>query len=383
MKIAMVNAFFHPYQGGTEKYLLDLCTRLAKDHEVHVITSQLPDTEREEIYRGIKVHRLPSKVLKKLPKPVPPPYPVTPALTLQMKRKLSQIDPDVIHTHNRFFPAWNAPQLYRFLFKKPVVMTLHNARTVGIDKKTDLAGQFYDEVLGKRIMRKADILVANSKDTMEITAPPDIPEEKKKIVYNGIDTRQYHPTHEKDIRSELGVEKYTLTVCRLIKQKGLEYVVQALPEVEHDDYKHVVIGRGPEKKNLEKQARELGVEDKLHFTGFVPEEDMTDYYTQADAFVLPSLYEPFGIVLVEAMACETPVIATDAGGIPEVMGETGIPVPMRNSKRIAQGINRLLESPEEAEKMGKEGRKRAEEKFEWDKIAKDMEKVYREYLEGK
>lgn len=383
MKICMVNAFFHPYQGGTEKCVLELSKRLAKDHEVHVVTSRLEETDEEDVYKGINIHRVPSKVLKDLPDPFPPPYPITPYLTLQMKRKIKEIDPDIIHTHNRFFPAWNSPQLFRFLFRKPVFMTLHNARTEGIGKKTDFLGQLYDETLGKIIMKRADKLIANSRDTLNRTAPSDIPEHRKKVIYNGIDTDKYSPSHEKDVKKELGVEKYTLTVSRLVKQKGLRYMVEALQDIDQENYKHVVIGQGPEKQSLEELAKKLGVEEKLHFTGFVPEEDMTDYYTQAEAFILPSLYEPFGIVLVEAMACKTPVIATVAGGIPEVLGDTGINIPIRSSEEIAKNVNELLNNPEKAKEMGEEGMKRAKQKFEWDKIAEETEETYKQFLESR
>ncbi len=383
MNIAMVNAFFHPYQGGTEKCVLELSKRLAENHEVHVITSKLENTDKEDTYKGINIHRIPSKVLEDLPDPFPPPYPITPGLALQMKKKINEIDPDIIHTHNRFFPAWNSPQLFKFLFQRPVFMTLHNARTEGIDKKTDSLGQLYDETLGKIIMKKADKLIANSKDTLDKTAPSDIPEHKKEVIYNGIDTSKYSPSHEKDVKKELGVDKYTLTVSRLVRQKGLRYMVKALQDIDQENYKHVVIGQGPEKQNLKEQAKKLGVEDKLHFTGFVPEEDMTDYYTQAEAFMLPSLYEPFGIVLVEAMSCKTPVIATVAGGIPEVLGETGINIPRRNPDEIAKNVNKLLNNPEKAEKMGKEGMKRAKQKFEWDKITEETEETYKQFLESR
>ncbi len=387
MRILMVNAFFHPYQGGTEKCVLELSKRMAENHEVHVITSRLPDTSKKDTYKGIKIHRLPSKVIEDLPDPLPPPYPYTPGLTLQLRKKVKEIDPDIIHTHNRFFPKWNAPQLFRTLFNKPVFMTLHNAQTQGIDKKTDFFGQLYDNTLGKIIMKKADLLIGNSKDTLNRTAPNNMPEEKKKVIYNGIDTSKYQPTHEHDIKNELEVDKYTLTVSRLVKQKGLEYMVKALPKiieesnVDSNRYKHVVIGQGPEKENLKELAEELGVSENLHFTGFVPEEKMTDYYTQANAFILPSLYEPFGIVLVESMACETPVIATDAGGIPEVLGDTGIGINQRNPGEIAENTVKLLENPEKAKEIGKKGRKRAKEKFEWDKITEKTEETYKDFLE--
>lgn len=387
MKIAMVNAFFHPYQGGTEKCVLELSKRLAKDHEVHVITTQLPDTKRKETYKGINIHRFPSKVLRDLPDPLPPPYPITPSLTLQMKNKIKEIDPDIIHTHNRFFVKWNAPQLFRFLFRKPVFMTLHNARTVGINRETDFLGQIYDETLGKIIMKKSDRLIANSKDTLDKTAPSNMSEHKKEVIYNGIDTSKYSPSHEHDIKEELSLDKYTLTVSRLVKQKGLDYMVEALPDIvkemetDSSNYKHVVIGQGPEKEALKEQAEELGMEENLHFTGFVPEEKMTDYYTQADAFILPSLYEPFGIVLVEAMACETPVIATRAGGIPEVMEDTGMLIDKKSPEEITEKTLEVIENPDKAEEIGKEGRERAKEKFEWDKIAEETEKSYKRFLE--
>lgn len=379
MKILHINPFFHPYMGGTEKYLYELCRRHAKKHDVHVVTARLEGTKKYEVLEGIHIHRVPSIILKKLPSFLPPPFASTKAAFVM--NVCREVNPDLMHLHNRFMPSFASVALWKRLFGKPLFLSLHNAKTVGIDAVTDFGGQLYDNYFGNIIMRSADFIIANSKWTNDVTVPKDYPKKQTQVIYNGVDTKKYKKT-KSDLKDKLGCENMSITVCRLQPQKGVEYLVRALPLVKKD-FKAVVIGRGPEQKNLEKLASNLGVSDKLVFTGnrFIPEEKMPEYYSAADFSILPSLWEPFGIALAESMACGTPCISTKAAAIPEVVGDSGILVEPRNPNAIADAINTLIEDEGLRKKLGKMARERAEKYFEWNIIAKQVEKCYKDFLE--
>ncbi|MFN4133689.1 MAG: glycosyltransferase family 4 protein, partial [Candidatus Hadarchaeales archaeon] len=369
MRILHINPFFYPYQGGTENYLYELCKRLSKRHSVSVVTSRLAGTKEIDQVEGTKVYRLKALVLKKLPAFLPPPL----AIPLSFKKNLVEIckreRPDIIHLHNRFFINFAAVAFWKDELGAPLFLTLHNARPVGISEEIDFWGQLYDDLAGERIMLRCDWVIANSKWTLDITLPKEYPREKTEVIYNGVDAKKFRKV-ENNIKEKLGCEHMSTTVCRLIPQKGVEYLVRAVKEIE-GNFKAVIIGRGPELVRLKALAEKIGVEKRIKFVSeIVPEPELIQYYSASDFFILPSLWEPFGIVLIEAMACENPIIATRAGGIPEVVSpDCGILVEPRNPKQIAEAANRLLSDEGLRKRLGKNARRRVEEIFDFDVIA--------------
>jgi len=173
-----------------------------------------------------------------------------------------------------------------------------------------------------------------------------------------------------DVLSEYG--DFVFSNGRLVEQKGFKYLLEAAREINSTV---VILGRGPQERKLKKSAPE----NVVFITDRVSEHELACLYKAAKAFILPSLYEPFGMVLVEAMAMETPVVGTTVGGIPEIITpDTGILVPPRNPTAIAEAINSLLASPAKARRMGKAGRKRVEKNFTWDQTAEGYERIYSE-----
>ncbi|MEM3402204.1 MAG: glycosyltransferase family 4 protein, partial [Candidatus Hadarchaeales archaeon] len=245
----------------------------------------------------------------------------------------------------------------------------------------DFWGQLYDDLAGREIMLRCDWIIANSRWTLDITLPKEYPRERTEVIFNGVDTKKFRRV-KSDIKEKLGCEHISTTVCRLIPQKGVEYWVRAVKEIE-GDFKAVIIGRGPELGRLKGIAEKVGVEKRVKFISeVVPEPELIRYYSASDFFVLPSLWEPFGIVLIEAMACENPIIATRAGGIPEVVTpDCGILVEPRNSEQIAEAANQLLSDSNLRKRLGRNARRRAERVFDFDVIASKVERSYQRYLE--
>jgi len=380
MRILHINPFFYPYLGGTENYLFELCKKHSKKHEVSVITSKLPKTKEKEIIDGTRVYRVKSIVLRKMPAFLPPPF----SIPIGFKKRLEEIckneDPDIIHLHNRFFLNFSFVAFWKESLKKPLFLTLHNARPFGISREVDLFGQMFDDLIGARIMRRCDKIVANSRWTLDVTVPKDYPRSRTEVIYNGVNTKRFRRV-KTDIKDRLGCEFLSMTVCRLVEQKGVEFLVRALKDI-NPELKAIVIGRGPELGKLVTLSKRLGLEKRIIFiSSFVEESKLMEYYSASDVFVLPSLWEPFGIVLIEAMACENPIVATRVGGIPEIITpDCGILVEPRNPTQIAEAVNTLLSDPKRRMMFSKKARGRVKRFFDFNVIAARVEKCYEKFL---
>ncbi|WP_428083550.1 glycosyltransferase family 4 protein [Candidatus Hadarchaeum sp.] len=382
MRILHVNPFYYPYQGGTEKYLYDLCRRLARRNSVSVITSKFGGNPEFEVIEGTKVYRLKSLVLQKLPPFLPPPLAIPFSFRSNMIKICKKEKPDVIHIHNRFFLSYSSMVLWKKSLGVPLFITLHNARPVGINEETDLLGQLFDDYVGQRIIRSCDRVLANSRWTLETTLPKDYPRERAEVIYNGVDTQRFRRV-KSNLKDRFGCEFLSVTVCRLLPQKGVKYLIAAVNEIE-EDYKAVIIGRGPCLGELKSLVKKLGLEKKVEFiTDYLTDEDLVKYYSASDFSILPSLWEPFGITLVESMACGCPVIATNVGGIPEVVtSDCGILVSPRSPSEIAVAVSKLIGDKNLRRRLGRNARKRVERHFDFDIIAEKVEQSYQRHLEG-
>jgi len=372
----MLNPFYPPYFGGTEKHLYEVSRRLARKHDVTVLTARLPGTKHESIEEGVRVVRTPAWVLKHLPRPLPPPLPVTPFSLFELDREAR--DADVVHIHNRFVYGSADVALIRKKLKKPLGLTLHNARVQGVDFATDSMAQFYDDVIGKKTMAECACIAGVSRATIETTVPRKM-WGKTRVAYNGVDSRLFNPrVSGNEFREEIGFDgAIVLTNGRLVKQKGFEYLIRAMAGV---DAKLVIFGRGPLESELKAEAKRVGC-DALFYTKRVSDGKLAKMYAACDVFALPSVWEPFGMVLAEAMACGKPVIGTNAGGIPEVVTrDCGFTVRKRSAAALKEKVKTLLADKGLRKRLGAGGRKRAVKKFNWDNTAKDYEKMYDEFV---
>jgi glycosyltransferase involved in cell wall biosynthesis len=171
--------------------------------------------------------------------------------------------------------------------------------------------------------------------------------------------------------------------CRqLFPRKGIRFLLEAAAQLkpQFPDLKVVLAGDGFERPELVRLADQLGISPDVTFLGWVPNTDLPPYYRAAAVSVIPSLEEGFGIPAAEAMGCEIPVVASDAGGLPEVVenGVTGLVVPRGDAGALAQAIRSLLTNPQRRREMGQAGRARALRLFDWDRSAEQFEQIYRE-----
>lgn len=205
-----------------------------------------------------------------------------------------------------------------------------------------------------------------------------VPEERIRVVPHGVDLIQFSPRS----RKTSGIHTL-LCVGAHEPRKGYSHLWHALNILKKDgyDFQLISVGTASETSRLKALAVELGIESRIHFLGYVPYEALPALYQQADLFVHPSLEEGFGMVLVEAMASGVPIVASNAGAIPEVVGDAGILVPPRDPAALADAMQRVLSDTALSEFLARKGRARAEALFSWESVGRRTMEVYKEAIE--
>lgn len=230
--------------------------------------------------------------------------------------------------------------------------------------------------LDKITLPFTDLIVSNSEAGKKILIDREkVSKEKIKVIHNGIDLKVFKNQEHKSLKDELTIG----FVGHLTKQKGVKYLLRAIKDLKEkrDDFVLKIIGNGPERINLEKLTKELGLVDKVKFLGH--KENAWKYMSGFDLLVLPSLWEGLPNVIMEVIACRVPVVATNIGGVPEIIkdGETGFLVEPKNSEALAEKIEYVLNlSEEEREKIGESARRTVKEKFSIEKMVREYEGLY-------
>ena len=386
MRICLVNALFHPFSGGVEKHMYELSRELVRQGvDVTVVTARIRGTPAYEEIDGVRVHRIPCLEIR-APGLYPPPLIVAPGFVRHLKKLDDQYHFDIIHLQNRFFPDFDTAALYCRWKKKPFMMTIHNARPVGIALPVTVGGLAYDWLIGRWPFALADRIIAVSEWVRGDIAKYRIDPGKIVPVHNGIDVREFRPSEARELRAKYGIgdDPMLLFVGRMITQKGLPYLIDAMPLVlkEHPRTKLFLVGRGNALKGLKSKVAAMGLEKSVIFSGYLSEEQLKEAYGTCDLFVLPSVWEVLPIAVLEAMSAAKPVVCTDAGGDREMVrdGVNGYVVPMRDSRALAEKVNLVLSDADMRGRMGAASRRIAEEEFDWKLIAAQTKLVYEELL---
>ncbi len=310
------------------------------------------------------------------------------------------LDASVVHCH-----TWYV-QFAGFLAKKlwgmPFVLTTHSLEPLRPWKMEQLGNAYHLSAwIENNGIMQADAVIAVSKETRnDILRLFPVDPDRVKVIHNGIDLNEYQHNPNVDALVSRGVDPekpYVLFVGRVTRQKGIIHLVNAIPQI--DPSIQVVLCAGapdtPEIGREMTERVEAGCADRpgvIWIREMLPRKDVIQFYSNAAVFCCPSVYEPFGIINLEAMACETAVVASAVGGIPEVVvpGETGLLVdlelksgtfdpvdPARFSHELAEGINRVALDPALREKFERNGRRRVEEHFSWTAIAHQTLDLYK------
>jgi starch synthase len=302
---------------------------------------------------------------------------------------------DLIHSHTWYTNLGG--HIGALLHGVPHVLSAHSLEPLRPWKEEQLGGGYrVSSWVEQTAYASADAIIAVSHGmrTDVLTAYPMVDAAKVHVVHNGIDTDVYHPDSATDVLAEYGVDAarpYVLFVGRITRQKGLVHLIQAARRFQ-DDVVLVLCASSPDTKEIGEETsaavdllrQERGESSVIWIQEQVARPKLVQLFTHALAFVCPSIYEPLGIVNLEAMACETAVVASAVGGIPEVVVDTatGLLVPYDAAEpkafefAFADAVNVLAADPERARLMGIAGRARAVSDFGWDAIAERTIAVY-------
>jgi glycogen synthase len=316
----------------------------------------------------------------------------------------TQIDADVVHCHTWYSHFGGI--LAKINYGLPLVLTVHSLEPLRPWKREQLGGGYDFSVwLEKTALEMADAVIAVSSGTKaDVERLFKVQPDRLHVIYNGIDLEEYRKTDSTAALIKYGIDPskpFLLFVGRITRQKGIIHLVRAIEYME-PGFQIVLCAGAPDTPEIGAEMKEAVEKVKAKRPGIIWIAEMVDkktvreLYSHATVFCCPSIYEPFGIINLEAMACETAVVATAVGGIKEVVvdGETGFLVsidqmdespfeprdPDKFARDLAARVNQLITDPELCEKFGRAGRKRAEEKFGWAAIAQETKAIYKQLL---
>ncbi|MEU3949502.1 glycogen synthase [Streptomyces sp. NPDC029526] len=301
---------------------------------------------------------------------------------------------DLVHSHTWY--ANLGGHLAKLLHGIPHVATAHSLEPLRPWKAEQLGGGYALSSWAERTaLEAADAVVAVSGAMREdiLSCYPALDPARVHIVHNGIDTALYRPDPGTDALDRIGLDRsrpYVLFVGRITRQKGVPHLLRAVRGID-PDAQVVLCAGAPDTPEIDREFRELyeelrGVRAGVHWIPrMLPRPEVIQLLTHATVFVCPSVYEPLGIVNLEAMACGTPVVASRVGGIPEVVadGSTGVLVDVDDDFEagLARALDTVLGDPAAARRMGEAGRERAVGEFGWDAVARRTVRLYEEILE--
>jgi glycogen synthase len=312
----------------------------------------------------------------------------------------TSIDSDLVHCHTWYthFGGILAKKNYGL----PLVVTVHSLEPLRPWKREQLAGGYdFSLWVEKTALEMADAIIAVSSETKrDIERLFDVDSARVHVIHNGIDLDQYRKVDSTAALQRYGIDRnapYLLFVGRITRQKGFQHLVRAIQFMDWD-FQIVLCAAAPDTPGMAQEMKAAVERAKTQRHGIIWIDEMVDQkaaselYSHAAVFVCPSIYEPFGIINLEAMACETAVVASAVGGIKEVVvdGETGFLVPLEQmnespfeatnpekfARDLAACINQLMNDRQLRERLGKAGRKRVEENFGWAAIAEKTKKLY-------
>lgn len=384
MKILMLTWEYPPrIVGGIARVVHDLSKRLIKDgHEVTVVTyrdnTDVPEYEND---KGVNVYRVDN-------------YMIHPnnfidwimQLNFNMLSKATEIINkeggfDVIHAHD-WLVTYAAKSL-KNAYDIPIVATIHATeagRNSGIHDETQ---RYINDTEWLLTYEATEVIVNSNYMKNEIQRLFGLPFDKINVIPNGINLSNFTGIErDYDFRRQYAMdnEKIILYVGRLVYEKGVQHLIAAMPKIlsNYNDAKLIIAGRGGMMDELRAEASNLGLNDKIYFTGYLNSKQVQKMYKCADVAVFPSTYEPFGIVALEAMLAGVPTVVSDVGGLDEIVthGVDGMKSYAGNANSIADSVTALLYDHQLATNVSKKAKQKVKDQFNWEKIAQDTHFTY-------
>jgi glycosyltransferase involved in cell wall biosynthesis len=348
MRVLHVSWEFPPRViGGIASHVFDLSRSLARRGvEVHVLTCNFPGAREYEDIDGVKVHRVES-------------YAAGDsflgwALRMQKNMERNGCDlinfikgVDLIHSHD--WLSGVAGIGLKHLYRRPLITTMHSTevgRRIGIHN--DLQASIH-EIEGWLCHESWQIITCSYYMRSHVSSVLRVPGDRISVIQNGVDVNKFSfDFNYWEVRNRFanGSEKILLFVGRLVPEKGLDVLIRALPNILSNgiNAKIVAVGEGPQREEFQQMANEYGLAEKIIFVGHVDDWTLRALYRVADVTVVPSKFEPFGIVALEAMAAHCPLVVSDVGGLNEIVDHegTGLKVPLNNADALSSAIMRII-----------------------------------------
>ncbi|MEM2309706.1 MAG: glycosyltransferase family 4 protein [Candidatus Bathyarchaeia archaeon] len=386
MNICMITWEYPPrIVGGIARHCSGLAGALAKlGHSVHIVTLDFPGAPSYEEIEGVRIYRTPIELGH-------PNFIVwTLIFNHFIEKRVAMLSRDVkfdiLHAHDWLVaPASIASKHY---LRLPLVSTIHSTEVGRSHGLHNPDSYLIDGVEWWLTYESKRIIVTSNAMKREVEDHFHLPSEKIDIIPNAIDASKYNiPVDRGNVKRRFGIdpsERIVLFVGRLVPQKGVEYLIMAAPKIveRHPDARIVIVGDGWSKDYLLSLAASTGCQHKITFLGFISDQDLIEIMLSSDVLVVPSIYEPFGIVALEGMAAGIPIVASNTGGLAEIIehDRTGFLAYKENPDSIAWGVNRILSDPGYASWLVQNAKRKIREVYSWDAVARRTIETYERAL---
>ena len=387
MKILMLTWEYPPrIVGGIARVVNDLSKRLIKDgHEVTVVTYRDGNAPYYEVDKGVEVYRVDNFMIRSNNF-----IDWVMQMNFNMVAKASEIMQkngkfNVIHAHD-WLVAYAAKTL-KESYNIPIVATIHATEAGRNSGIRDEQQKYINDTEWMLTYEATEVIVNSNYMKGELQRLFGLPFEKINVVPNGVNMLSYSGIdrdYEFRRRYAMDNEKIILFMGRLVYEKGVQHLIAAMPKVlsAYHDAKLIIAGQGGMIDELRREAETLGLGSKVYFAGYLNGKDVQRMYKAADISVFPSTYEPFGIVALEAMLAERPVVVSDAGGLNEIVQhrENGMKCYCGNPNSIADSIIELLFDQQLATNCVKKAKAKVRNEYNWNKIAQDTHFIYQKSI---
>ena len=369
--------------GGISPHVYFLSKSLAKQGvKVYVVTCDFPGAPAHEVIDGVEVYRIDS-----YKNPAPDFASWVYLMNLNMQKETAALARklegkiDVFHAHD--WLVANAGIGLKHVFRKPLLATVHSTemgRRDGLHTNTE---KMIHETEAWLTYEAWKVICCSDYMIQHVKWVFGLPTDKLVMVPNGVNTDVYGDVKNnlKDFRKDFALpeEKIILYVGRLVYEKGIHVLINAAPKILGKvDAKFIIVGSGYMKEQLLNIVRSMGLEHKVLFEGFLDEQTLLKLQKCADVSVVPSLFEPFGIVALEAMAAKSAIVVSDTGGLSEIVEHdvTGVKVYPNNPDSLAWGITKILLDENYRNRIRENAYKKVQEKYDWEKIATQTKRIY-------
>ena len=387
MKILMLTWEYPPrVVGGISRVVYDISRTLLKDgHDVTVVTYKDGDAPYFEDDKGVKVYRVDN-------------YMINPnnfidwimQLNFNMIAKVNEIiaeqgNFDVVHAHD-WLVAYSAKTI-KNSYNIPIVSTIHATEAGRNSGIHDEQQRYINDTEWMLTYESAEVIVNSNYMKNELQRLFGLPYEKINVIPNGVNLSLFNGI-ERDYnfrrRFAMDNEKIILFMGRLVYEKGIQHLISAMPKIleGYRDSKLVICGKGGMEEELRRQVAAMGISNKVYFAGYMSGKDVQRMYKAADIAVFPSTYEPFGIVALEAMLSENPIVVSDIGGLNEIVEHrvNGMKAYCGNSNSIADSILELLYDHKLCADITKKAKNKVRNEYNWSKIAQDTHFTYQKAI---